>query len=280
MGGRKFFSSPGTRTTGTKAGDLQFTGPNWKGSLPSGLKEYKSSTNMVWIIGRTYCSGTPEDYKAVHGLQDQYSIKPLSFYGKQYTPPKGRVDSTIDMSTPVRDQVNKMDGSTFFKKLAELMKDNPPTSEDSAIIERMAKIGIIPGQELQISSLDSKVAEMIDLAPKAGLEKIMAHEKESGKLVNGWTYAIKTGRYGTDYLQRAFVAAMGLGANLPDDAVYPFTTVDNEGKPLSGLNRYVIHFPKGQTPPVRGFWSLTMYNDQYFFVTNTLNRYTLVHETA
>jgi DNA sulfur modification protein DndE len=104
---------------------------------------------------------------------------------------------------------------------------------------------------------------------------IMAQQKDAGKLVNGWTFSLKTGLYGSDYLQRAFITAIGLGANRPQDAVYPTTAVDGDGTPLSGANHYVMHFPKGQTPPVNGFWSLTMYNPEYFFVDNPLSRYTL-----
>ena len=93
--------------------------------------------------------------------------------------------------------------------------------------------------------------------------------------MNGWQVMTKTGIYGTDYLQRAFVTAIGLGANRPQDAVYPTSEVDADGKPYDGANKYVMHFPKGQTPPANGFWSLTMYDADYFFVENPLNRYTL-----
>src|SRR4029453_14173688 len=112
------FQVPGKRTTGDKAQKYAIPRPDWKGTLPEGVKELKSSTAMVWDLGRTYCTGTPEDYKAVHALQDKYALVPLGAYGKDYTPPKGKVDPNIDMKTPVRDQVNKMDAATYFKLLA------------------------------------------------------------------------------------------------------------------------------------------------------------------
>jgi hypothetical protein len=124
------FHVPGTRTTGDKAQTYAITGPGWTGTLPAGVTQYKSSTNMVWILGRTYCTGTPDDYKAVHAIQDQYKLVPLSAYGKPYTPPPGKVDPSIDMKTPVRDQVNRMDAA-YFKRLAALMKDNAPAAEDA-----------------------------------------------------------------------------------------------------------------------------------------------------
>ena len=141
----------------------------------------------------------------------------------------------------------------------------------------MAKIGIVPGQNFDVSKADPVVAKVLHGVPKAAQEKIMSQMQAGGSVnVNGWTYKTKgIGIYGTDYLQRAFVTAIGLGANRPQDAVYPTSEVDAEGKPYDGANTYVMHFAKGQTPPVRGFWSLTMYDGEYFFVPNPLNRYAL-----
>lgn len=274
------FADPGKRTTGTQAADFAITGPGWSGTLPSGLKEIKSPTNIVWILGRTYSTGTPEDYKAVHEIQDKYSLTPLSFWGKPYTPPTGKVDPNIDMKTAVRDQVNRLDAKTFFTLLANLMKKNPPGIEDTSILDRIAKIGIIPGKPFDANKLDSAITRAIDNAPKAAQEKIMAHAAKAGKIENGWVVTKDTGQYGTNYLQRAYVTAIGLGANLPQDAVYPVAEVDSEGKPFDGANRYVIHFDKNKTPPANGFWSLTMYDDQFFFVNNPLNRYTLSPRNA
>ena len=125
------FQVPGTRTTGTKAQTYAITGPGWQGTLPKGVTEYKSPTGMVWVLGRIYCTGTPADYKAVHALQDKCKLVPLSSYGKPYTPAPGQVDPAVDMKTPVREQVNRMDAGAYFKLLAALMKDNPPAKEDA-----------------------------------------------------------------------------------------------------------------------------------------------------
>lgn len=269
------FQVPGKRTTGTNVQKYLITGPNWKGEVPEGVTEYKSPTSMVWILGRIYCSGTASDYKAVHAMQDATTLVPLSSYGKPYNPPSGKVDASIDMKTPIRDQVNRMDAGAYFKLLAALMKDNPPAKEDAPMVAKMAKIGLVPGEDFDLSKPDPAVAKSLKDVPKLGFEKIMAHFKDSGTLENGWTYSLKTGIYGTDYLQRAFVTAIGLGANRPQDAVYPTSEVDADGKPYDGTKKYVMHFDKGQVPPAHGFWSLTMYDDKMFFVPNPLNRYTL-----
>jgi DNA sulfur modification protein DndE len=268
------FASPGKRTTGTKAGDYAITGPHWKGTLPRGVKAYKSATALVWIIGRTYSTGTSKDFKEVHAIQDQYSLKPLNTYGKPYFPPIGKVNPNIDMKMAPRDQVNHMTAATYFKLLTTLMKKNPPVAADAPIVAKMAKVGIVPGREFEMGKLDPVVAKALEQAATTGLAQIVAETQHMGKKVNGWQITF-TGKYGSDYLFRAAVAFVGLGANLPQDALYPITSVDGNGLRLSGANKYVMHFDKGKFPPVNGFWSLTRYNAEYFFVKNPLNRYTL-----
>jgi hypothetical protein len=269
------FQVPGKRTTGTEAQKYAITGPNWEGQLPDGVKELKSPTGLVWILGRIYCTGTPKDFKEVHALQNQFSAVPLSAYGKAYTPPKHNINASFDMKTPARAQVNAMDPTTYFNLLAALMKDNPPAAADAPMVAKMAKIGLIPGEDFDPDKLDPAAAQQLADVPKMAQAKIMAHYKEAGTDINGWLFTTKAGLYGTDYLQRALVTAIGLGANRPQDAVYPISKVNAEGQPYDGANNYVMHFEKGQTPPAKAFWSLTMYNKEYFFVPNPINRYTL-----
>ena len=116
-GFNEVFCVAGSRATGGKAQEYVITGPGWSGALPEGVTPVKSPTALVWILGRVYCSGTPEDYKAVHELQDQFSSVPLSAYGKPYTPPPGVVDETFDMKTAVRKQVNDLPLEEFFATL-------------------------------------------------------------------------------------------------------------------------------------------------------------------
>jgi hypothetical protein len=269
------FQVPGKRTTGTGPQKYAITGPGWQGTLPEGVTEYKSPTGIVWILGRIYCTGTPEDYAAVHKMQDEVALVPLSSYGKPYTPPAGKVDPNIDMKTAVREQVNALTTAEYFQLLAELMKDNPPAAADAAVVANMAKLGIVPGQPFNFDALGTDVKVALQEVPKQGFAKIMGHFKSAGEAENGWVFTTKTGEYGTEYLQRALVTAIGLGANRPHDAVYPTSEVDSAGAAYDGSKKYVMHFAKGELPPVDGFWSLTMYNGDYFFVDNPLNRYTL-----
>ena len=274
------FQVPGKRTTGTGAQTFAITGPGWSGELPKGVTEYKSPTSLVWLLGRIYSTGTPEDYKAVHALQDKMTAVPLSSWGKPYTPEPGKVDPAIDMKTAVREQVDKLDANAYFKLLAELMKTNPPNADDAPMVAKLAQIGIVPGQDFDPSKLDPAVVKGMAKAPKPAQEQIMAWLKEGVvagdfKVENGWAFTTKAGTYGTSYLQRALVTAIGLGANRPQDAIYPTSTGPDLVKKYDGSKKYVMRFEKGQTPPVDGFWSLTMYDKDYFFVDNPLNRYTL-----
>ena len=269
------FQVPGKRTTGTNAQTYAITGPGWKGTLPAGVKEYKSPTSLVWILGRIYCTGTPEDYAAVHAAQDQCKLVPLSANGKAYTPPAGSVDPSIDMKTAVREQVNRMDAIAYFTLLAQLMKTNPPAAADAPDLAKFARIGLVAGKDFDAGKLLN--ADFAKRIPQVAFDRIMLQFKvnKAIKDINGWGYTTKTGLYGTDYFMRAFVTAIGLGANRPQDAVYPTSQKDGDGKAYDGANKYVLHFAKGQMPPARGFWSVTMYDSGYFFVANPINRYSI-----
>ena len=232
------FASPGKRTTGTKAGHFAIVGPNWKGTLPDGVKELKSPTNTAMIAGRTQAND-PADYKAVNAIQKQYRLTPLSAFGKPYTLPKGVVDPKIDTKTPPAEQVSKMSADTFFTNLATLLKSNSPPAADAPMLAKLAKIGIVPGKDFDISKLDPATAKGLEKSVQMGIAKIQAEGKVTGKLVNGWNILPMTlGNYGTEYGVRAVIALLGLGANLPQDAVYPTAFVDSDGKTLTGKNRW------------------------------------------
>jgi hypothetical protein len=232
---------------------------------------------MVWILGRIYCTGTPEDYDAVHKMQDEISLVPLSAYGKPYTPPPGTVDPSIDMKTAIRDQVNALSVDDYFNLLAKLMVDNPPASADAPMLAKMAKIGVVPGQPFDRSKLGPVAAKAFADVPKIANEKIMLWLKEAVvagdmKLESGWAFTTRAGTYGTNYIQRALVTAIGLGANRPQDAIYPTSEGPTVASSYSGAKKYKMHFAKGELPPAQAFWSITMYDKDYFFVPNSINR--------
>jgi hypothetical protein len=238
------------------------------------MTEYNSPTNAVMIGGRTQANG-PADYAAVHAIQAQYKLTPLSAWGKPYAPPPGSVDANVDMSPPA-EQIARMDATAYFQLLASQLKANPPPDADAPVVAQLAKIGLVPGQDFDVGSLDPLVAKALDGSVQRALEALQAAAKKAGTLVNGWnSLPHDIANFGTDYGTRAVIALIGFGANIEADAIYPSAFVDGDGRALNGANKYTLHFDKGQTPPTNAFWSLTMYDAQSFFVDNPLNRYNI-----
>lgn len=263
----------GSRRTGNGAQEYVITGPGWSGEIPDGVTRVESPTGLVWILGRVACAGTAEDYEVVHALQDRFASVPLSSYGEPYEPPPGVVDESFDMEKAVRKQVNKMPLEEYFAYLAELLKTNPPKAGDAEIVERMAEIGIVPGRDFDADKLPH-LGHKLD--PKVALAELLRTMKAKDP-VNGWLYwTSNAGEYGIDYEQRAMVTLIGPGMNFAEDAVYPFSQKDANGKKYNGSkHQYVMRFENGQMPPVKGFWSLTMYDSSFFFVPNSIDRYSL-----
>jgi len=270
------FKVASSSTTGGKAQTYAIVGPGWSGTLPAGMTRVDAPTATVWILGRIYCTGTPQDYAAVHALQDKFSVAPLSAYGKPYTPPPGVVDPGYDMKTAVRKQVNALDIDAYFSHLARLLKTNPPKAQDAEIVARLARIGIVPGQDFDRSKLGALDRAVVGTVPKLALAKMFLHLKEQ-KTTNGWLYFTSgVGNFGTDYLTRGMANLLGPGWNRPQDAVYPLSQKDAEGHEYDGAtHRYVMRFEKGKLPPVDAFWSLTLYDTDFFFAPNPIDRYEL-----
>jgi hypothetical protein len=200
---------------------------------------------------------------------------PLNQWGEAYkAPAKSPVNSNWDMKTPPPVQVANMNAKTFFELFAELLKNNPPHELDWNMVKLLKQIDIIPGQDFDFSKLSAQKQKALEQAVGDAQKLIM--QKKMGALVNGWGIAREVmGNYGSSYLQRAFIALIGLGANVPEDAVYPISQVDSNGKPYNGRHRYVLHFKKDELPPVRGFWSLSMYGHDMYFIDNPIRRYAI-----
>jgi hypothetical protein len=267
------FASPGSRTTGTKAGDFALVPPGWSGSLPVGVTRIDAPTSYVWIIGRTKTDG-PADYEAVHQVQAGYRITPLSRWGAIVEPVVGTVDPSVDMKTPPKTTVDTMPAAKFFAYAAEILKLQPPHITDQPILAQMKRIGIEPGKDFDITKVEPAIKAALEAAPEEAL-KLMAWKIPTiARVANGWSMNTDTmGVYGNYYLKRAIVAQVGLGANLPEDAIYPLNLADETGQPLNGESSYVLHFAKDAMPPVDAFWSITLYDDSGFQVANSLNRF-------
>jgi hypothetical protein len=274
-------SSPSKRTADGKAANYLFTAPGWNGEVPRGMKHFPIATRYMVILGRTYADGTEQDYKAVNALQAQYKITPLSAWGKPYTPVAPPVNPNPGFSMTDKPQavILGMGTEGYFNLMAKLMAETaPPAAGDAPMLARMAKIGIVPGKPFELSKLDPAVQAALTDIPQTALTKIEANKENMGAVVDHWVISKGLGTYGPDsYMKRAVVAAFGWPANQELDAVYPYTEVDSTGQKLTGANTYTLTFPKDGTPPVNGFWSITMYmiDGGWWFVPNPLNKFTV-----
>src|ERR1700736_4134012 len=274
------FASPGWRTTGTQAGTFLVTPPGWRPDLrdrfadefklPKDTQRIEAPTPYAWVIGRTKTDGPP-DYDAVHKIQAGYKVTLLSDFGKAPRPVEFKPDPSVDMKTPQKTQVDTMSAGVYFANAAELHKLHPPHVTDEPIIAQMKKIGIEPGKGFDIGKLDPVLQRALETAPQDG-QKLMAWKVPTlARVVNSWSMNTDTmGVYGNYYLKRAIVAQVGLGANLPEDAIYPLNLGDESGKPLDGANKYTIHFDKATFPPANAFWSITLYDKEGYQVANSL----------
>ena len=269
------FAVPGKRTSGTGAGHWAVVPPGWNGTLPAGVDRINAPTPYVWIIGRTQTNG-PKDYAAVHKVQSGYTITPLLGWGKPPISVTQQIDSSVDLKTPPMKQVDAMSAAKFFSYGADLMKLHASHVSDWSQIARLKRIGIEPGKNFDFAQENPVVKNALERAVVDGLKLLWFKLPTLARVVNGWQLNTETmGVYGNYYLKRAIVALVGLGANQPEDAVYPLCTGDSEGKPLQGQNKYVLHFSKSELPPVAAFWSVTMYDKEGFQAANKLNRFAI-----
>ena len=255
------FASPGWRTTGTQAGNFLVTPPGWNGTVPAGMTKIRAPTPYVWIIGRTQTNG-PSDYEAVHKIQAGYKITPLSEWSRPTQRVEAKIDSTVDMTTPPKTQVDSMPAGKFFAYAAELLKVNPPHITDQPIIAQLKRIGFEPGKSFDLDKAEPAVRVALNSAPIEARQLMASTLPTIARVTNGWSMNTNTmGVYGNWYLKRAIVAQVGLGANVPEDA------------PLDGSNKYMLHFDKGAMPPASAFWSVTVYDNDGFQIANPLNRF-------
>ncbi|MDR1865319.1 MAG: DUF1254 domain-containing protein [Bacteroidales bacterium] len=279
------FILPGKRTTGTGAQKYLIAGTRWQGAVPEGLTLIKSPTDLVWIIGRIQVNSPEDQQKVVTPLQEQFVLKPLSawlsgddrkavaeapkhkLYGN-FVPADIREKSVVRI-------VQNLSVEDFFNYFNALLTDNPPAAADSAVIERIAAIGVGAGKRFSLSAFDRETQEALTRVPSEVYQEF-AQPLEKG-FFGKTTHdpAAKTGDFKTDYHLRALVAYVGLGALPPEEAVYYSYYTDKEQEPLHGKHKYRIHFEKGQLPPAQAFWSYTVYGKDRYLVDNPIRRYAI-----
>ena len=270
----------GSRLNDTTGGTYLVSGPNWKGDVPSAMKEIKSPTNTIEIAGRIFVNG-PADVPIVNAIQDKLLLTLLSVFGRNTTSPQPVTSETnASKQVPIAPQpaLIPTTGIKIFDEISKDMADNEPPVADSEMLAKFATIGIGPGLTPSDTKNDT-IRAGLENGIAEGEKIIDAKIQNLGTKINGWSVNLDTGDFGTDYLLRAAVAKFALGANSPQEAVYPSIFTDNQGQNLTGTHNYLIHFDKGQTPPVNAFWSITLYNDKFYLAENPINRYSIGQHT-
>ena len=264
------YKSPGKRTTGTTRRRFLIAPPGWSGEAPTGVSVVQSPTNLTWIMGRVEVKNKA-DLKAVNKLQDGFKLFPLASYGKKHKAPKGKVNPEFNFIPTER--IFTMSTEEYFDRLNRLLTENAPAAADKPLIDRLAAIGVGPGRNFDISKLNQRELSAIEGLPFEMRKKFNAEKGDVSKPVNGWVSTRGSANYGTDYHKRALMAYSGIGANLNEDALNAFASVDSFGERLTGDKTYAIHFNKEQLPQVNAFWSLTVYNDEQHLVKNPSKRF-------
>jgi hypothetical protein len=266
------FAYVGMRTTGTKAGNYAIVGPSWKGELPAGVQQLTPSrTPSAFILARTLLRG-PDDLPAIRAVMAQYKLTPLSLWGK----PAAQVPESYDVLRPFD---RKTDPLADWKTMNKTMAENPPPSRHELLLKQFAEIGI--GSGLDVDKLDEATKRGLARAAIDGLNLLDTALRQGArqKNVNGWNYPPPDmGRAGDkdDFLLRAALQSKwGIVANDPAEAIYLNTSTDPNGQQLTGVNRYVMHFPSGGLPEVKAFWSITLYDARHNLVANPLKRYAI-----
>ncbi|MEH6346724.1 MAG: DUF1254 domain-containing protein [Bermanella sp.] len=273
------FATIGTNTTGNEAGHFALVGPDWQGELPQDVKKIQSPTNMVWMIGRVQTNGK-DDIKNVALFQNKIAITPTSLWSLK----KANASTTIHKLVRSQNQANPkaeidaLSAHEFFNTLSQLMAQQPASQQDKTALENLEQLGVVPGNAFDMNTMNPLKAFLMGQAVKIANNKL--HEaidtQSASPKENGWMMWRDTiGQAGTNYKVRAGVAMAGLGALPISEAAYASASIDKNQETLTGSHQYKVHFPKGQTPPAKAFWSLTMYDMDGFLVETSINRYLL-----
>ena len=272
------FRYVGRRTTGSEAASFALVRPAFSGALPPGVRRITSPTPLVWLLGRTLVRGAA-DLPSVTELMRGYRVTPLAAWTAGARQPPLVLPAFPPNQTPL--VLPK--GLAFFDALGAYLDANPPPPRDACALRVFAGAGIGAGRT---PSSDSHGAIRRGLARGAAVaERLVARavaraNAYSRERNNGWLVPPGyVGDYGRNYLGRAVIAKFALGANTPEETIYPSALTDSRGRPLSGHRRYSIRFRPGELPPVGAFWSLTMYDRSGYLHPNAIGRYAIGDRT-
>lgn len=260
---------------GTEPGFYLLAGPNWEGSVPTGIKSVlRSSTELGCAIPRLFMDDTDADRAALQPLIDQIAVYPLSeFDGTMKTIDWSEVPS---FSSPDQQasgaEVQWVFPEKFFDQLPDVLASVPPLPGEEALYDQFRTL-------LEVAANNPAIKQaLVDVAIETENEVInpfLRWEHNGIPTGNGWNRSVNQAEWGTDYFCRTATARSNLFENVGRETAYLYTDNDSSNEPLHGKNLYALTFAADELPPVQGFWSLTLYNKHHFFFPNDLNRYSL-----
>jgi hypothetical protein len=259
---------------GTKPGFYLIVGPNWKDSIPAGITALvRSSTELAFAIPRIFKDDNAEDTRAIQPVLNQIMFYPLSQYdGKIKTKDWSKIPDFPAPKSSGKGETKWVVPEIFFDELPEVMKAVPPLPGEESLYKWISSV-------LEASQKDTmlkKVLRETALATEREMLPQFLQWKYNGRSAgNGWNSPVNNAEWGTDYLNRTGTAKSNMYDNKPEETKYIYRDNDSQGQQLNGRNNYMVTFPKGQLPPVKGFWSLTLYNDLHLLNPNALHRYSL-----
>jgi hypothetical protein len=271
------FAYVGSRATGNEAGNYLLVGPDWKGQKPANIKQViRSESDLAFLLYRTQLLSN-KDLENVKKIQAQYKVTPLSaFQGK----PAPKAAPQINFITPLSAEQQKT-SPEFFNELNFALQYANVHPSEKAMLKEFEQIGVKPGQKFELSKLDPVVQAAIPKGIEAAWREALEFKTsqfDTGKLKSGDGFGTRDFMQGK-YLLRMLSAAFGIYGNTKEEAMYPAYFVDSSGQPLDGTQKYQLTFPAGQLPPVKSFWSITMYKlPESLLYDNELNRY-LINST-
>jgi hypothetical protein len=252
-------------------------GPKWKGDVPSGINGvFRSPTNLAYIIPRAFLDDTKEDRAAIQPAISQIMSYPLGeFDGKMKTKDWSKIPKLADPAGGKQGgggETQWVKPEAFFAELPQVMKEVPPQPGEEALYAWF-------GSLLSAASKDPKVAATMKQAAvetdKNLMKTIHSYSYAGVPVGNGWVSPMNGAEFGTDYFSRAAAAKANIFVNPRKESAYFGQEYDMKGKRLSGANSYAVTFPKDELPPVDGFWSMTLYDEDHFFAPNKINRFSL-----
>ncbi len=264
----------GTRATGNKEGVYAIVGPEWDEEVGVDVDGViKVNTNYTWLFPRTFAKDA-QDLEVVHALQDKYRIAPLDKYESQGIKAFKKTYPQKDRGMQLEeDPYGKIE---YFEVLNDILKNIGMPESESALMDRFDSIGVGPNSEFNVSTLSPELKTIFTNVAVQTEQLITYILNGPRETVNGWGGSKDVGLFGTNYFLRTLCARGGIGGNTAEEAYYPTSYFDGNNERYNGSNNYTLTFPAGSIPPVKAFWSLTIYDSEtQCLVENPINKYAI-----